>query len=316
MALQNVTQLFAPSVQNESVPSKNLGEEFIFCENGNMVFHWADFYETCDAIKNQLETDAELKLDLKRREDALNRLKEITIWVRTEKKVHQSSMFDLYEKFILDQSHLLGGVDPFCPLEVSFISATGPFKGMSVAECFNHLTYRDFVMLYLIKNKLPKRDFRVRVKSKILVEHGNQGNAELVSLEQLGGNGILLSMKSETYLKKISEGECINLLINTKILADGNDLPLNELKDHLSQYTFNLLYSSSKDDSISIKVTDLNVQSSFDFSRNKKVFLFASYDKMQESNSKGVKAISDFVGHTKSLVQKHYETYSKKNKSA
>lgn len=313
MALQNITQLFAPTFLNDSALSKTLGEEFVLCENGNMVFHWADFFETCDMIKSQLENDPVLMADFKQRETALTRLAQIPVWIRTESRVHQSTMHDLYEKYILNQTHLLGGIDPFCPLEVSFISGTGPFKAMSVAECFNKTTYRDFVLVYLIQGKLPRRDYRVRLKAKVLAEYGTGfRQAELVSMEQLTMNGVLLSIDSETYMKKFSNQEHLRLLVNAKMLSGCHNKSLDDLKSHLSQYAFNLLYSSSKEDSMTVKMSDFSVQSSFDYSKNKKVFLFISYDKLAETHPANVKIIREFVSHTKELVRAHYQGDVKK----
>lgn len=315
MALQNITQLFAPNFLSDSALMKTLGEEFILCENGNMVFHWADFFETCDLIKSQLESDPILMNDFKQRESALGRLAQIPVWVRTESKVHQSTMHDLYEKYILNQTNMLGGIDPFCPLEISFISGTGPFKGMSVAECFNKTTYRDFVLVYLIKGKLPRRDYRVRLKSKILAEYGTGfRQAELISLEQLTMNGMLFSVDSETYMKKLGDQETLRLLINAKMLEGGKGKSLDEMKGHLAQYAFNLLYSSSKEDSMAVALKDFSVQSSFDYSKNKKVFLFVSYDKLSIAHPENVKLIREFVSHTKELVREHYQNVNAKKK--
>lgn len=317
MALQNITQLFSPSFLNDSPLTKALGEEFVLCDNGTMVFHWADFYETCDAIKTQLEANPDLLADFKQREAALVRLQLIPVWVRTEKKVHQSTMHELYEKYILNQSQLLGGVDPFSVLEVSFISGTGPFKVMSIAECFNKTTYRDFILVYLIQGKLPRRDFRIRLKSKVLAEYGNNfAEAELISLEQLTMNGMLFSMESELYLKKMSHQESIRVLLNTKMLIEGQGKNLEGLKNHLSQYSFNLLYSSKKEDAIVCGRQDFSVQSSFDFSKNKKVYLFIPYSKLHDSHPHSIKAIKEFVGSTRELVREHYQNLEIKKQSA
>lgn len=314
MALQNITQLFSPSFLNESQLTKTLGEEFVLCDNGNMVFHWADFFETCDLIKTQLENDPTLMADFNHRANALERLALIPVWIKTEKKVYQSTMHELYEKYILNQINQIGGIDPFCPLEISFISGTGPYKSMSVAECFNKLTYRDFVLVYLIQGKLPRRDFRIRLKSKILLEFGKSfRNAELVALEQLTSAGMLLSMDAEVYTKKVAEEEYVRLLLNSKMLAEGKGKRLPDLKVHLSHYAFNLLYSSNKEDAITIRLKDFSVQSSFDYSKNKRVFLFISYDKLAETHPASVKVIRDFVSHTKELVKDHYKGAEKKS---
>lgn len=281
-----------------------------------MVFHWADFHETCDVIKTQMENDPNLMQDFKFRENALERLNLIPVWVRTENKIHQTTMFDLYEKYILNQTHL-NGIDPFSPLEISFISGTGPFKSMSVAECFNKTTYRDFVLVYLLKNKLPRRDYRIRLKSRILMEYGQTyGKAELISVDQLTMNGLLLSMESEVYLKATQNSEHVRFLLNSKMLSEGKGKTLTDLKGHLSQYAFNLLYSMNKEDSLVCRLKDFSVQSSFDFSKNKRVYLFVSYDKLAETNPYSVKTIKDFVIHTKDLIREHYQKEMANKKSA
>lgn len=308
----NISQLFSPSFLNESPLTKTLGEEFVLCESGNMVFHWADFFETCDHVKSQLEKNPELMKDFKMRENALARLSLIPVWIRTDKKVHQTTMFELYEKYILNQIHLLGGIDPFSPLEVSFISGTGPYKAMSVAECFNKVTYRDFILVYLIQGKLPRRDFRIRLKSKVLMEFGKSFmNAEVIGLEQLTMNGMLLSMDAETYLSKVASEEYVRLLLNTKTLGECKGKNLTELKTYLSQFAFNLLYSSHKEDALTIKLSDISVQSSFDFSMNRRIFLFISYDKLAETHPASVKVIKDFVTEARGHIKNYYKDLEK-----
>jgi hypothetical protein len=94
------------------------------------------------------------------------------------------------------------------------------------------------------------------------------------------------------------------------MLSDARGKSLDDLKGHLSQYAFNLLYSSVKGDSITCQMKDFSVQSSFDFAKNKRVFLFISYDKLAESNPESVKSIREFVSQTKELVRDHYQNKS------
>ena len=314
MALENISRFLSPSFVMNTALTKMLGEDFILCDNGNMVFHWADFFETCDMIKAHLQNDSEMMKDFHLREKALLRLDSIPVWIKTENKIHQTSMYKLYESYILNQSQLLGTIDPFCPLDISFISGTGPFKNMSVAECFNNSTYRDFILVFLIQEKLPRRDYRIRLKSKILLEYGEHyADAELIALEQLTMNGMLVSIESELYLKKVMAMEDVRILINSKMLADGRHKSLGELKSYLSQFAFNLLYSSKKEDSVICKVNKFSVQSSFDFSKNKKIFLFIHYDDMVSSDPESINLIKEFVAHTKDLVLDYYRPVQEKN---
>ena len=103
MAQLSLTEIFPLAYLNESTIQHSLGEDFSLCDNGNMVFHWADYHETCDAVKNRMENNPELREEFKRKDTALNRLSLITVWIRTDKKVHQTTMFDLYQSYILNQ---------------------------------------------------------------------------------------------------------------------------------------------------------------------------------------------------------------------
>lgn len=313
MANLQLHNFFPKSFLNESSLHKTLGEDFPLCESGNVVFHWADFHETCDTILKNIETDSFLADDFKGRESGINRLNNIPVWVRTQSKVHQSTMHDLYQRFIFNQNELLGGVDPFGPIEISFISGTGPFKEMAIAECFNKDTYRDFILVNLLKGKLPKRDFRVRLKVKVLVEYGeNFEKANLIQVEQLTTNGMLLSMDSDLFTREITVAPKMRVLIDTTAFSEAEGMNLSDLKDHLGKYAFNLMYSSKKEDAFECNLSKFSLQSSFDFLKNKKVFLFVSYKNLVSSDDQKRDRILGFVNQTKELVREHYLSLDKK----
>lgn len=307
-----ISHYFPRAYLNDDNLHHTLGEEFPLCENGNMVFHWADFHETCDAIKQQIGQDPLLKEDFERREYGLSRLKLIPVWIKTPMQIHQTTMFDIYERHILNQSHLIGGLDPFGSIDISFIASTGPFKSMALSECFNKSTYNDFILVSLLNGKLPKRDFRIRLKSKILVEFGHHfAEATLIQLEQLTKHGMLLSIDSDVYLKRVKSSEKIRLLMDTKVLSDAHGLTLPELESHLAPYAFNLLYSSKKEDALEFALTDISVQSSFEFLRTKKVYLFVSHGMLAQNYSKQVDGIKGFVDHARGLVLDHFRVYKR-----
>ncbi|HXH29713.1 MAG TPA: hypothetical protein VNJ01_02760 [Bacteriovoracaceae bacterium] len=307
MSLLNLSLDFSPAFLRESNLHKSLGEEFCLSGNGNMVFHWADFDETCDAVKAQMESDPDLFKDYQLREAGLAKLARIPVWVRTNSKVVEISMYDLYDKYITNQLLFSGGIDPFKPLEVSCISSTGPFKGMSVVECFNKSTYKDFVLVHLLKGKLPRRNFRIRLKSKILAEYGPGFNAaQVVSLEQLTMDGLLLSMEAESFTDKISTSGRLRFLLDTKMLKECLGKSPADLETHLSRYAFNLLYSAKKEDSCECSLSDFSIQSSFDFLKSKQIFLFISYQKLAQNNPGCVENLQNFVSYTRELVRDHY----------
>jgi hypothetical protein len=150
MGAQILSHIVDTQLINSLNERRSLGEDFVLCDNGGMVFHWADYHETCQMIRNQIEKNPELNEDFLRRENSLKRLKLIPVWIKTEAKVFQRTFFELYEQYVLNQSSQKDSPDPFYPLEISFISGTGPFKTMSITDCFNNSTYRDFILVYLL----------------------------------------------------------------------------------------------------------------------------------------------------------------------
>lgn len=314
MSQTNVTALFPQSFLKENSLHHTLGEEFALGENGVMVFHWADFHETCDSVKEALEREPELLEDFQKRVSGISQLASIPVWIKTREKVHQTSMHELYEKHIFNRT--IGGVDPFGPIDISFISGTGPFKTMAITECFNKTIYRDFILINLINGKLPRRDYRVRVKSKVLFEYGEEfSKAHLINLDQLTTAGLLFSLDADVFQKELAGSEGFRILLETDSLSSALGKNLEELKSHFSNYSFNLMYSSNKNDSVYCKLSDFSVQSSFDFFKNKKVYLFIPYSKIQCEKDKHVRNIKGFMDYTKSLVRDHYKDPFK-NKSA
>jgi hypothetical protein len=283
---------------------KTLNDDFPFCSNGNLVFHWADFHETCEFMKNEIQEDLSLKEDYKKRETGVERLRLIPMWIRTRDQVYQINMYDLYESYILTKSHFVQNVDPLNPIEISFISGTGPFKQMAIAECLSHITYKDFIMIYLLKDKLPKRDFRVRLKAKVLMSYGEDfSQARLISLEQLTSRGLLLSMDWELWMEEVSQSKELKLLIETNHIEKAIGKNLEELRTHLNEHTFNLLYSSNEEDAITLNLHQIAVQSSFEFLKTRKVYLYIGLDKIQQSSPKKTQIFEDFISFTKEIIR-------------
>ena len=98
-------------------------------------------------------------------------------------------------------------------------------------------------------------------------------------------------------------------MIDTDSLREGSHKNLDDLKTYLSQYAFNLMYSSRKEDAMTCEVKDINLQSSFDFLKNRKIFLFVSYEHLKGSDASKVKSIMSFVNHTRGLIREHYQQH-------
>jgi len=308
MADLNLAKLLPATFLNDNSHLQNLGEELSLCDSGNVVFHWADFNETCESIRSQLNENAQLSIDFNHKHDSLEKLKLIPVWINSASNVYQTTMYDLYQGYIFNQIKGSMGVDPFGPIEISFISSTGPFKSMAIAECFNRSTYKDFILVNLLRGKLPKREFRIRLKSKILMEYGEDfQQAILINLEQVTTQGMLLSIDSQVYSKSVSKSQKIRLLLDTSGLVATTEMKIPQMKSHLSQYAFNLMYSSKKEDAVFCSVSDFKVASSFEFLKNNRIHLFVPYQKFESTKTETLSNLQAFVNHSKELVREYFQ---------
>ncbi len=282
---------------------QKLGDVFSLSNLNLVVFHWADFAETCEVLEQQMKTDETLAHDFIVMKERVNSLRSIPIWIKTPKRVFQYNLFDLYSTYI--QNHGQERLDPHSPMDISFISGSGPFKTLAISECFNQQLYRDMVMVLLLENKLARRDFRVRVKAKILMEYGdNFEHGHLFQVEQITSKGMLFSCESDFYFKEWSKVNQMRILMNTQMMEDASHMNLDEMKQYFDQFPFNLLYSSKKEDGIYSDATQWNTNSGFDFFQQKKVYLFLPFTAIKERHQTSVNHLKGFVDSTKSMVRK------------
>ncbi|MFY7993150.1 MAG: hypothetical protein ACOVP4_07665 [Bacteriovoracaceae bacterium] len=291
------------SFNQQPLFGQKLGDVLPLSSLGLIVFHWADFSETCEVLESQMKADETLSHDFIVLKERVQSLRSIPLWIKTKNKIRQFNLFELYSSYILNQT--TDRLDPHTPMDISFISGSGPFKNLAISECFNHQLYRDMVMVLLIEKKLPKRDFRIRVKAKILAEYGSQyESGHLFQMEQMTQNGLLFSCDSEFYFKEWPKMKNIRLLLNSQMMAEASKMSLEEMKLYFDQFPFNLMYSSRKDDAIETQSEQWSVSSGFDFFKDQKVYLFLPFNSIEKDHHEAVTHLKSFVSSTKELVRK------------
>jgi hypothetical protein len=302
MALLTVNDLFSKNIFTEQTMRSGLSEELLLSSNGNMHFHWADFHETCDLIKNRMQQDPALMEEYRKKEASLGRLKLIPVWIRTQHRIIQTTIHSLYEQYLLNQQHPTS-IDPHTPLDISLLSGSGPYKTMAIAECFNFNTYRDFVLVYLLQGRLSKRDFRVRLNTKVLAEYGkNFAEAQLLMLEQISADGLFFSVDSEVFTERLAHADGMRLLIDSEVLREAVGKDLEGMKSYFSSRPGHLLYSARKGNGVSCRVSDFRVQSSFDFVKTKKVYLFINFKSLGPDSKVLVQDMQTFISHAREVV--------------
>lgn len=280
-----------PFKMNEDIFSQ---KKVKLCELDTVCFYWADSDESCLNLAHLIATDPTLNDQYQEKVRSLDALGNIPIWIKSKNKVTKKTMFDLYH------DHILGlDTTPISTrLEVSFLSYTGPYNSMVLSELFHPVMYQQFIMVLLLTGKLSRREFRLRFKTRLILEQ-NQ-SVHLVNLEQMSPKGILLSSE-----KPFIEGS-VNFFLDYHVLQETKAMNLDELKGYISSKSNNFLYSANVSSRIPINTKGLTSQVKFDFMKRKVFYYFISFDRFQ--NDEAASTLKDFVGHSKDLIS---ETFKK-----
>lgn len=265
-------------------------------ELNTVCFYWADSDESCLNLEQLIKSDPKLQEEYQSKVNSLNALRDIPIWLKTQNHIIQRSMFDLY------QDHILG-MDPMpvsSRIEVSFLSYHGPFESMVLSHLFNPAMYQQFVMVLLLMGKLSRRSFRLRFKTRLLLEQNY--SVHLVNLEQASSEGILLSSE-----KPLIEG-AVNIFLDYQILKEAQGMNLSELKDYISAKANNFLYSAHSTAKITLNTKGMKSQVKFDFMQRKVYYYFVSFERF--GNHEAANALRDFTLQSKNLIGEIYKKAS------
>lgn len=258
------------------------------CELGSVCFFWADSDESCMNLEQLIKSNPSLKEDYQKRVDSLNALRTIPIWLKFNSRVQEKTMFDLYQDHILG----LSTIPMASRIQISLLSSHGPFESMTLSDLFHPIMYEQFVMVLLLTGKLSRREFRLRFKTRLLLEQNH--SVHLVNLEQMSSKGILLSSE-----KPMIEG-VINFFLDYQVLHETKGMSLSETKEYLTSRANNFLYTAHSDSRISINTKGVKSQTKFDFMKRKVYYYFISFDRFENKNA--AKVLEEFVCHSKNLI--------------
>lgn len=276
---------------------ERLTDQIAFGRDGCLSFHWSDFREACRLWQTRIAIEPNLRQDYEKRLRELAKLKTLPIWIRSGKTTTQTNLYDLYEGFICDQLWHGDDIFPRPLYEVSLISPSGPFKKMAVTNCFNLQTYRDFVMVFLLQDKLPRRDFRLRVKSKILAEFGPHfTDACLVELEQISSAGLMLRVKGSTFFSQMTPHHRVRVLFNSSVLMNAAQTnSALDFRQEVAEWSTNPFYTHNKVDAFVIDCKDVHTSSRFDGDTTQDCFMRISFETIQTSNGPLAQKLKAFV---------------------
>ncbi len=272
-------------------------------DSSPLHFIWSDYDECCDYFRQKIKSDGDVAKLREQKLAEISHLKNIPVWIRKDSKLFTTHLFDIYESHL--QQKTIFDYDATVPMDISFISPSGPFKKMAITDCLNIQNYQDFVFLSLLDNKLPSREFRLRLHSRLLFESGEQfQNTMLGSLCQVTSQGILLKVMANDFFYKIKETNQLRLLMNTQIFETTKEsLTWNEVKNTAKNWPAHPLYTQNKNDAFLIDPKELQLAHRFDYGRTSEVYFFVSFKHLSNSNALMVKKIEKFLFEMKNCIK-------------
>lgn len=292
-----------PELSVSSVEQRPL-ETIVLNPAAAVSFHWTDFQDTCQLYQRRVASSPKLREELLMKQAELERLRLIPLWIKRKSGTTHTSLYDLYEQFILETLPL-DDANPHVPYDISFVSPSGPFKKLSMSECFNLQTYQNFISVYLLKDKLPARDFRLRVKSRLLVEYGrNLQDVAMVDLEQITTDGLLLRCPSNLFFNGLRAHDQFRLLITTAGLDRLAKKPSwSEFTEFVAGWDVNPFYGQSKLEAFDLNCADLRMHSRFDFTQTRDVYLYLKFSTVKASNELLALRLEQFIHKGKSAMR-------------
>lgn len=289
------------SAANLSLEGERLTDQIAFGEHGTVSFHWSDFRDACRLWQTRIAIEPALRQDYEKRLQEMEKLRRLPIWIRSGQTTTQTNLYDLYEGFICDQLWHGEDILPHPLYDISLISPSGPFKQMSVTNCFNLQTYRDFVMVFLLQDKLPRRDFRLRVKSKILAEYGRHfSEACLIELEQISATGLLFKIPGAQFFSHMRDHDQVRVLFKTDFLTAFT--PVADFRKTISEWNGNPFYTHDKSAVFTFNSHDVHTNARFDGDVTKDCFVMVSFAQMATTNAPMVQRLQLFVGTAQKTI--------------
>jgi hypothetical protein len=298
-----------PSVFNAKVHTDllHLDHEFeLFpqAEDGSpLQFIWSDYNECCAYFHEKTKGDSDVAKLREQKLAEISHLKNIPVWIKKGHKLYTTHLYDIYQSHL--QQKTIFDYDVAAPLDISFISPSGPFKKMAISDCLNIQSYQDFVSLSLLDNKLPSREFRLRLQSRLLLESGSDfEHTFLGNLCQLTAKGLLFKVKSGDFFNKIKGTSQLRLLMNTQIFESTKDhVTWTQVKNTAKNWPAHPLYTQNKNDAFILDPKELQLAHRFDYGRTSEVYFFVTFKHLSSSHTLMVKRIEKFLVEIKSCIK-------------
>ena len=197
----------------------SLGSSLKLTPNGLLSFHWSNWKDSCNYVKNQLNQKCSISR-LEKINDEFNELKNRNIWLKNKHKTIKATMFELYENY-LDPRIRMNWFDLKDEILISTHNESGPYMTLTSMRWLDKDTYTSFVRRKIIMGFVPKRNFRLDLDIPVKGYFDNLSlKPSAINFHQANKDGLILKFKYSSDINKALNSEHLYIQMNLKPFCD------------------------------------------------------------------------------------------------
>lgn len=280
----------------------DLYSSFKLSSNNSLSFHWADASETCQFLQRNIKNRGTKYFEFKKLLEHIQDLKMALVWVRSDSKIVQCNLYELYHLMINPLKNSKLNFLQFDSCDLSLIGPNGPYKNVNLKAWLNREDYLSVVYKSILSSELPAREFRIRSTGKILCYYGeNDNNSCVLHVKQIGLSGLLFCTAELNLYGLIKNCEHLSLQLDTNLFKQYADSDLDSLFHAFGDQQTGLLFSHQESDRVSIPVQEVKSYLAVEKDM-KNHYIFIPYRAFTGAGESKAQNLKSFIGNLKNKI--------------
>ncbi len=200
-------------VYNYLTSDNGLVPEMKLVDGGALIFHWANWKDTCLFQRNEVRRNRVSRKKLSALAAELEEYKNQKVWITSKIEVIETNLFELYQ-FYLDPRVRMAWLNKDREILVSLVNSSGPYVALSSMRWFSEEIYKKFVYHKILTGSMPLRSFRIGVNIPAEVWLDRDGVERItVHMKQLSESGILFFFDDKKSFFKFTSSSYMKVIL-------------------------------------------------------------------------------------------------------
>ncbi|MBT3584438.1 MAG: hypothetical protein HN509_06010 [Halobacteriovoraceae bacterium] len=233
IAKRQKAQLFLDYLKEQE-----LGESLPLTENNTISFHWANWFRTCNYVKDHMAKSKKSKKRLLNLEEELSEFKKSTIYMKSREKSLKASLFDLYHSY-LDNRIRVTWFDRQQETLVSGHNESGPYVTLTSMRWYDKEVFAAFVRKKILTQNIPCRSLRISADIPMNCQYDKSSltNSD-IGLHQLTASGMILKFNGENTLSKLKSCDLFEINLPLEPFVKTSSWDYAKSMNYLSKVDF------------------------------------------------------------------------------